>query len=180
MAVAHLGDDDGIAHRYRAAGNDLEEDALAREDAVARQVVDSAFLVAHLADLGKLEHNLIADLHLGAERQREQVHPLGGDVLGEVALLHVEAHRARLLDGFPGEQRYLAMPVAGMGVARHTMVRVDMDLPTLNWLFTRALALGDVDGANVTSVFHDGFSPQCEKGRQSVRASSRRGLAAFT
>ena len=36
VAVAHLGDDDGIAHRHRAAGNDLEEDALAREDAVAR------------------------------------------------------------------------------------------------------------------------------------------------
>ena len=36
VAVTHLGDDDGVAHRHRAAGNDLEEDALAREDAVAR------------------------------------------------------------------------------------------------------------------------------------------------
>ena len=123
-AVAQRDHLHGVAGLHLAVLQRHEEHALAGEDAVAGQVVDGALRVAHLADLGELQERA-AHAHAGAQRQRQEVDTLGGDVLREVALGHVEAHGLRLLDGLPCQKRHLPVPVAGMRVARHAAVRLD-------------------------------------------------------
>ena len=146
-AVAQFHHIDAVAGLHLTRGQRHEEDALAREDAVAGQVVDGALLVAHLALLGQLQQHVVADFDLRAQRQRHKVDAFGGDVLGEVAFLYVKAAGLGLRNGFPSKQRNLAVPFAGVRVLGHTMVRFDGDR-AVDYSFARALAFGNACGAH--------------------------------
>ena len=103
--------------------------------------------MAYLALLRQLQQHVVADLELRAERQRHKVDALGGDVLGEIAFLHVQAARPGLLDGFPGQKRNLAVPVSGVRVLGDAVMGLDGHRAVHHGL-ARALALGHADGAH--------------------------------
>ena len=63
------------------------------------QVVDGAARVADLSDLRHLDDGR-AHLQARAERHALDIDAAGGDVLGEVAIPHIESMIARHLDGF--------------------------------------------------------------------------------
>ena len=72
--------------------------------------------MADFADLADLERGSLTDPDHAADRQGHQVDAGGGDVLGERTRANVQAGRDHLLDRFGGQERDLAVPVAGVGV----------------------------------------------------------------
>ena len=89
VTVAYREHLEGIAHLDVSRLADHGKDALAREDAVAGQVVDGAAGVTDLADLADLELG-VACAQPGSHGERQHVEAAGGEVLAKVARLDVE------------------------------------------------------------------------------------------
>lgn len=151
MASALADDMDGVALAHHPAAQHPREHALAGHDAVAHGLVDVAFVVAFLADLGDFEERRAA--HGQARAHGQQLHgdALGGQVLGEVAGHeggHLLLHPADALDG---QQADLALPAA-VGVARHPVVLAQLHAADL--LLALVLDRTDahrVNGAHVSA-----------------------------
>jgi hypothetical protein len=61
------------------------KNALARHDAISGQVVDCAFFVAFLADLGDFHQNRFAQPEPGAHRTANPVDSFGCNVFGKIS-----------------------------------------------------------------------------------------------
>ena len=66
------------------------KDSLARHDAVSGLVIDSAFIVALLADLGDFDQNGLAQSNPGSQRERFPVNSGRGDVFSEITKGYIE------------------------------------------------------------------------------------------
>ena len=143
--------------------------------------------MAHLALLGQLQQHVVADFDLRAQRQRHKVDAFGGDVLGEVAFLHVQAAGLGLRNGFPSKQRNLAVPFAGVRVLGHAVVRLDGNR-AVDHGFARALAFGNAYGAHGAmrgafgvgafhaALFHDADLVVCRLTRGAIRLAGSAGV----
>ena len=80
---------DAVAAFFDLAAGEGDVNSLAREGVTGPGVEDRALLVAYLALLRQLQQHVVADLELRAKRQRHEIDALGGDVLGEIAFLHI-------------------------------------------------------------------------------------------
>ena len=156
-AVADLQHFEGIARFDRSALEHDAENAFAREDAIACEVVDGAPRVTHLADLRDLDNHVFADFDLRTHGHMHYVDAFGTEVFGEIAFFHIEPHSLGALDGLPSKKRDLAMPIArGVCVVFHSEMRDDFNALG-DGLFARSFALRDARRTNDAFLAYFGF-----------------------
>lgn len=146
-------DSKGLAGAQGAAVDDLGEHAFLGHYAVAQGLKDVALAVALFADLGDLQFDLVRN-QSGADREIDEVQPLGGDVLGKGAGLQIETLGDHLPDAFHVQQADLPVPVGGVGIAHHAMGWPYFGLD--NRFLARALGGADIErdnDAHTTSQF---------------------------
>ena len=133
------------------------ENAFAREDAIACEIINGAPCVAYLADLRDLDDHVFADFDLGAHGHMHYVDAFGAEVFGEIAFFHIEPHSLGALDGLPSKKRDLAMPIArGVCVVFHSEMRDDFNALG-DRLFARSFALRDTCCTNDAFLADFGF-----------------------
>jgi hypothetical protein len=85
---------------------------------LAYQFIDSAPGVTLFTDLSDFQRNPLPHRQTRANRQGNQVNPLGGEVLGKITGANIEAITTHLVNAFDSQQTHLAMSAAiGMGIA---------------------------------------------------------------
>src|SRR5450759_2956659 len=149
VPVEHL---DVVPDRGLASLEHPGEDALARHDAVADRLADGAGRVALLADLGDLDGDVLAYLQVRAYRQRHQLDPLGGNVLGEVAGPDVQPLEPHLVDALHRQQAHLPVPLAGVRVTLEPLSHHEQ--AALHVVFLFPGEFGYVDRDNFPPVAH--------------------------
>src|SRR6185369_9199350 len=97
------------------------KDPFLRHYAIAGLVIDGAAGMALLADLGHFQERR-SDCKPGPDRQRHQFDAAGRDVLGEIPGRYRQTQGTHFFDAFTGKQAYLAVPVAGMGIAEDAVI----------------------------------------------------------
>ena len=133
--VADLDDSDRVPSLHGPALQHNAEYPLAGEDTVAGYVIDCTTGVAHLSYLADLCQHFVTKLELRAQGQRQKVDALDCEILPEGSLVHGKAELLCLLDGLQGEERHLAVPISGMGVAFDAGIgqRAGRRLPKAPW-----------------------------------------------
>ena len=99
------------------------------KDAVAGEIVDGTACVADLADLADFDQDIVANLELRSQGEREQVDALGCEVLAKVALVHIEPARLRRLDGLCGQKGNLTVPMPGVRIGGEAKLLDDGVVP---------------------------------------------------
>ena len=114
-------EDDYIPCLDRASLQNSTEDPFFRHDALPGLLVYGAAGMAFLSDLRHLK-NRVAHRKPGADRECDEVQSFCGDVLGEIAGVHIEPESTHLFDAFQGQETYLPVPFSGVGIADDAVV----------------------------------------------------------
>ena len=110
-----------VAHMESAAVEHTGEHALVGHDALAGLLFDDAVVVAFLADLGHLQHDL-TDLKAAGDGQIAEIEPLHNEVFAKGTVIDPDL-LAEVLDLFGAEQADLTVPVSAVGVGLNAPFR---------------------------------------------------------
>ena len=75
----------GVAHSYFPTSQNPGKYSFPRHDTVPGQIIDGAFIMANLADLGDLHQGGIPQCQTGSHRDLCPINSRGGYVFGEIA-----------------------------------------------------------------------------------------------
>lgn len=125
-------------------GQNLDEDSLARHDAVSDLGVNGAVGMTFLADLGDPHQGVPADPHPRSQGKLMEDDALGCQILGEIAVFKLDALIPDFFNALFGQHADLAVLHSGMGVMFQSEIL--NEAARLDIVFLLALVFADIDG----------------------------------